>query len=324
MDYAGKICFISGGGAGAGFGQAQIFSEAGCKVVIADIRKDALDDAMRHFNEKGAEVHPVLLDVTDGKAYAAAAAETEKVFGAPPEIVIQTAGVNAFGPAEASTYNDFDWVVGVNLRGVYNGLVTFVPRMIKAGKGGCLVTVASLAGFGPDPLAAPYSCSKAAVINLATTYHEALKPYGIRSMVFCPGNMNTQIHLAHKTRPKNLSDTGYFLSEESVEMYRRHNVLGMDIREVGRRTMKGMEEGVVICIPYEDREDIIRNETRRMIDYCTPEGMIRLEEEAKKGKPRSSATEDEVSRMNAAVSAGFGKAKDVIDWVDPNRKHSQT
>jgi NAD(P)-dependent dehydrogenase (short-subunit alcohol dehydrogenase family) len=96
MDYSGKICFITGGGAGAAFGQAQIFSESGCKVVIADIRKDALNDAMNYFNGKGAEVHPILLDVTDNKAYAAAADEVEKVFGAPPEIVIQTAGVNAF------------------------------------------------------------------------------------------------------------------------------------------------------------------------------------------------------------------------------------
>jgi NAD(P)-dependent dehydrogenase (short-subunit alcohol dehydrogenase family) len=322
MDYKDKICFITGGGAGAGFGQAQIFSEAGCRVVIADVRKEALDDAMKHFDEKGAEVHPILLDVTDSKAYAAAADEVEKVFGAPPEIVIQTAGVNAFGPAEASTYDDFDWVVGVNLKGVYNGLVTFVPRMIKAGKGGHLVTVASLAGFGPDPLAAPYSCSKAAIISLATTYHEALKPYGITSMVFCPGNMNTQIHLAHKTRPKHLSNSGYFLSDEMVEMYRRHNVIGMDIREAGRRTMKGLEEGVVICIPYEDREEIIRNETRRTINYCTPEGMKRLEEEARKAKIRSSGTEDEVARMNAAFSAGLGKARDDIDWVDPAKKRS--
>ncbi|MDR1571155.1 MAG: SDR family NAD(P)-dependent oxidoreductase [Clostridiales Family XIII bacterium] len=320
MDYTGKICFITGGGAGAGFGQAQIFSEAGCRVVIADIRRDALDDAMRHFGEKGAQVHPILLDVTDSKAYAAAADETERVFGAPPEIVIQTAGVNAFGPAEASTYDDFDWVVGVNLRGVYNGLATFVPRMIKAGRGGHLVAVASLAGFGPDPLAAPYSCSKAAVINIATTYHEALKPYGIKSMVFCPGNMNTQIHLAHKTRPKNLSNSGYFLSEESAEMYRQHNILGMDIREAGRLTMKGMEEGVVIYIPYENRDDIIRNETQRMIDYCTPEGMARLEEEAKKGRPQSSESEDELSRMRAAVSAGLGKAREGNDWVDPDRR----
>jgi NAD(P)-dependent dehydrogenase (short-subunit alcohol dehydrogenase family) len=322
MDYAGKICFITGGGSGAAFGQAQIFSEAGCRVVIADVREDALNDAMTYFNEKGAAVHPILLDVSDRKAYAAAADEVEKVFGAPPEIVIQTAGVNAFGPAEASTYDDFDWIVGVNLRGVYNGLVTFVPRMIKAGKGGHLVTVASLAGFGPDPLAAPYACSKAAVINLATTYHEALKPYGIKSMVFCPGNINSQIHLAYKTRPDNLSNSGYFLSEEVVEKYHQHNLIGMDIREVGRRTMKGMEEGIVICIPYEDREEIIKSETQRMINYCTPEGMARLEEEARTGKLRSSGTQEEVKRMNAAFSAGLGKAKDNIDWVDTNKKHN--
>jgi NADP-dependent 3-hydroxy acid dehydrogenase YdfG len=58
------------------------------------------------------------------------------VYGTPPQLVIQTAGVNAFGPAEASTYEDYEWIVGVNLYGVINGMVTFVPRMIKAGLGG--------------------------------------------------------------------------------------------------------------------------------------------------------------------------------------------
>ena len=60
-DFKGKVAFITGGGSGAGFGQAQIFSEAGCKVVIADVRQDHLDQAMTHFRSKNADVHPILL-----------------------------------------------------------------------------------------------------------------------------------------------------------------------------------------------------------------------------------------------------------------------
>ena len=142
-DFAGKIAFITGGASGAGLGQAQIFSEAGMKVVIADVRQDHLDDAMAYFEKTDAQVHAIKLDVTDRAGYAAAADETERVFGSTPDLLILTAGVNAFGPVEASTYEDFDWLMGINLGGVINGLVTFVPRMIKAGKGGYIACTVS-------------------------------------------------------------------------------------------------------------------------------------------------------------------------------------
>jgi NAD(P)-dependent dehydrogenase (short-subunit alcohol dehydrogenase family) len=150
-DFKGKVAFITGGASGAGFGMAQIFSEAGCKVVIADVRQDHLDQAMAYFKSKNADVHPIRLDITDRNAYIAAADEVERVYGTPPQLLLQSAGVNAFGPAEASTYEDYDWIMGVNLGGIINGMVTFVPRMIKAGLGGHIVTIASLGGLGPGP-----------------------------------------------------------------------------------------------------------------------------------------------------------------------------
>jgi NAD(P)-dependent dehydrogenase (short-subunit alcohol dehydrogenase family) len=317
-DFKNKVAFITGGGSGAGFGQAQIFSEAGCKVVIADVRQDNLDRATEYFKSKDADVHPILLDVTDRAAYIAAADETERVYGTPPQILIQTAGVNAFGPAEASTYEDYDWIVGVNLGGVINGMVTFVPRMIKAGLGGHIVAVASLGGLGPCITTAPYSCAKAAVINLMETYYEALKPYGIGVTCFCPGNMNTNIHEAFMTRPERFKNSGYHESPEALEGYRKHNERGMDIRDVGRVILESIQKGVVLEIPYDNREDILRNEMQRMIDYCTPEGMARLKEQ----KPPTEDIE-ELRTLAEAARLGWSKAKSDIDWVDANRRHTQ-
>ena len=71
-DFKGKVAFITGGASGAGLGQAKVFSEAGCKIVIADIRQDHLDEAMKYFRDKKAEAHAIKLDITDRKAYAAA------------------------------------------------------------------------------------------------------------------------------------------------------------------------------------------------------------------------------------------------------------
>jgi NAD(P)-dependent dehydrogenase (short-subunit alcohol dehydrogenase family) len=317
-DFKGKVVFITGGASGAGFGQAQVFSEAGCKVVIADVRQDQLDKAMEYFKSKNAEVHPILLDVTNRQAYIAAADEVERIYGTPPQILIQTAGVNAFGPAEASTYEDYDWIVGVNLHGVINGMVTFVPRMIKAGLGGHILTVASLGGFGPGASTAPYSCAKAAVINLMETYYEALRPYGIGVTAFCPGNMNTNIHEASKTRPKHLQNSGYYESAETAEAYRRHNELGLSIREVGEHTMKSIEQGVVIYIPNEEREQILRTHAQRLLDYSTPEGMERIAK-APAGPPPEMPPE-EIATIVEANKVGWAKAKPDIDWINPDKK----
>lgn len=83
-DYTGKVAFITGGASGAGFGQAIVFAEVGCRIVIADIRRAAIDEAAAKLRARGAEVHGIELDVTDRAAYARAADEVEQVFGKPP------------------------------------------------------------------------------------------------------------------------------------------------------------------------------------------------------------------------------------------------
>ena len=78
-DFADKVLFITGGGSGAGLGQAKVFSEAGCKVVIADIRQDHLDEAVEYFRDKKATVHTIKMDITDRLAYEAAADAVDEV-----------------------------------------------------------------------------------------------------------------------------------------------------------------------------------------------------------------------------------------------------
>ena len=190
-DFTGKVAFITGGASGAGLGQAKVFSEAGCKVVIADIRQDHLDEAVEYFHSRNATVHAIMLDITDRKAYTAAADEVERVFGSPPQLLINTAGVNVLGPAEASTFEDYDWVMGVCLGGVINGMVTFVPRMIKAGKGGHIATTSSWGGFMGGATTAPYSAAKAAVNNFTQWLAVHFARTGVRVNAIAPGFLLT-------------------------------------------------------------------------------------------------------------------------------------
>ncbi len=330
-DFAGKIAFITGGASGAGFGQAQVFSEAGCKVVIADVRQDHLDEAMAYFKEKGAPVHAIKLDVTDRKAYEDAADETEKVFGATPDLLVLTAGVNVFGPAEASTYDDYDWVIGVCLGGVINGLVTFVPRMIKAGKGGHIASTVSWGAFNAGPMTAPYSAAKAAVLNLLESYFIALQPYGIGVCAICPANIRSRIYeAALKCRPDEYKNTGYNVTEDTQKFLASIHKNGMDPRVLAEWLKKGIENEQFLVVPYPSGPRMVEVAVERFADYASPEGMKRLE--ARIGQPPS---EEELlfmaEREGYDVSkkpspkmpiddSGFGKARKDIDWIDPSKK----
>jgi NAD(P)-dependent dehydrogenase (short-subunit alcohol dehydrogenase family) len=318
-DFAGKVLFITGGASGAGFGQAKVFSEAGCKVVIADIRQDHIDEAMTYFRNKKADVHAIKLDITDRKAYEAAADEVEKVFGSPPQMLFNTAGVNTFGPPEASTFEDFDWVIGVNLFGVINGMVVFVPRMIKAGKGGYIATTSSMAGFGAASTCTPYSVSKAGVNNLMECYYQALKPYGIGVSCLCPGGIASNIAEATYTRPKHLANTGYRVNKQTIEFEHKANAQGIDPVELAKILKKGIENEQFFIIPAPDPENILRFMVERIIDYATPEGMKRQEETMKKRMEEMRKNMSGKNPFAGAAEAGWGKARPDLKWVKERR-----
>ncbi len=312
-DFDGKVAFITGGASGAGLGQAKVFSEAGCKVVIADIRQDHLDEAVQYFRSKQAVVHAIKLDITDRKAYGAAADEVERVFGSPPQLLINTAGVNVLGPAEASTFEDFDWVMGVCLGGVINGLVTFVPRMIKAGQGGHIVATSSWGGFMGGATTAPYSAAKAAVNNLMESYYLALKPYGIGVSCLCPVGIRSNIFEATLTRPQHLQNTGYNVNQKTIEFERKFYAQGIDPVELAHLLKKGIENDVLYILPFPDPEQALKDNFAHILNYATPEGMKRQAEIEKKRSAEMGKKPNPM--MDGAEEAGWGKAKQEISWV---------
>jgi NADP-dependent 3-hydroxy acid dehydrogenase YdfG len=212
-DLEGKTAFITGGGSGVAFGQARVFAEeAGMKVVIADIRQDHLDEAVAHFKTKNVAVHPIKLDITDRDAYARAADEAEKVFG-PVQLLCNTAGVSQFGPLENATYDDWDWQIDVNLKGMINGVQTFMPRMIARGQGGHIVNTASMSAFVALPGSAIYCTTKYAVRGYSESLKIELEKYDIGVSLLCPGGVNTNIHESTLSRPERYGSTGYYWND---------------------------------------------------------------------------------------------------------------
>ena len=248
-NFAGKVAFITGGASGVGLGQARVFSAAGCRVVIADIRQDHLDQALATLRVRGATAHGIRLDITDRAAYARAADETERVFG-PVQLLFNTAGVSVFGPLEKSSYADYDWMMGVNFGGVVNGIQTFVPRMIKLGKGGHIVNTASVAAFLAGGPAGIYSASKFAVRGLSEALRTELAKYDIGVSVLCPANVNTNIAESISTRPAHLGESGYRVDDEVINSLKTLYAAGMDPEELARHVLAGVRKNQLYIIPY--------------------------------------------------------------------------
>lgn len=251
----GKTAFITGGASGIGLGMAQTFMAAGMNVAIADIRQDHIDKAMAQL--PGAGVLPLLLDVSDRAAFARAADACEKAFG-PVHLVCNNAGINMFAPMDECTYEDWDWIMGVNLGGVVNGVQTFVPRIKAHGEGGHIVNTASMASFITGPGAGIYSTTKFAVRGLSENLRWSLAPYNIGVSVLCPGLVNSAIYESDKVRPKELSGNIGPIDEAFMARLAEVHKVGMDPREVGEKVLAGVLRNDLFIFPHPEFKDELR------------------------------------------------------------------
>jgi NAD(P)-dependent dehydrogenase (short-subunit alcohol dehydrogenase family) len=190
-DVKGRTAFITGGANGIGLGIARAFGRAGAKVALADLDVAALARAKAELAALTA-VEAVELDVRDRGAYARAADEVERALG-PVSLLFNNAGIAGGAPAHELTYELWDWVMGINLYGVINGVQTFLPRMVARGAGGHIVNTASGAGLAATGNGVPYSTAKYGVVGLSETLHLELAPAGIGVSVLCPGPVATDI-----------------------------------------------------------------------------------------------------------------------------------
>ena len=202
-DVAGKVAFVTGAASGMGLAMARSFAAAGMKVVLADVEEEALEQARASFGPTNADVIAVRVDVTDRDAMAAAADRTEEAFG-KVHVLVNNAGVAVGGSIADMAYTDWDWVVGVNLDGVVNGVQTFLPRILAHGEGGHIVTTASLAGLLPFAGLGVYNTTKYAVVGMSEAMRADLADQGIGVSVLCPGLVNTNIFDSGRNRPAEL------------------------------------------------------------------------------------------------------------------------
>jgi NAD(P)-dependent dehydrogenase (short-subunit alcohol dehydrogenase family) len=274
-DVRGKVAFITGGASGIGLSIARALVDAGARVVIADLRLDHLAQAKEAFanRDQSASVHAIHLDVTDRAAFAAAAEQTEQVFG-QVQILVNNAGVGLEGPLKEATYADWDFGLGVNLGGVVNGLQTFLPRIRALGQGGHVVNTASLAALVTMPAnMVMYVAAKAAVLALTESIRAELAEEQIGVTVLCPGPVRSNIHQLAKNRPARFAANAAFQAAALRLGEREPSKLWMDPAEVGARVLKAIQNDELYVITHgEWRSAMIARQ--EAILAATPEKMV--------------------------------------------------
>ncbi len=247
-DVKGKVAFITGGASGIGLGIAKVLAKNGMKVVIADARQYALDEAMAYFKENGGEVHPINLNVTDREAYVRAADEAEKVFG-KIHVLVNNAGVGSGGPIEKLTYKDWDYSLGVNVGGVINGITTILPRILKHGEGGHIVTTSSTCGLMGSANFSIYCTTKYAVTGMMECIATELQDRNIGVSVLFPGPTATNLGKStFENRPEHLRNEGETWPPQppprpqGTPPRRREDFMKavMDPVETGQRVLRGI------------------------------------------------------------------------------------
>ena len=209
-DFAGKTAVITGAGSGFGLALARLGAKLGMKLALVDVQKDALDAVCAELQTIGTPVMARRVDVADGGQMQALVNDVGAQWGAP-HLVFNNAGVAAGGLVWENTEADWDWVLGVNLKGVVHGVRLFTPMMLQAAKAdpnwrGHIVNTASMAGLLTPPNMGVYNVSKHAVVALTETLYQDLQlvTTQISTSVLCPYFVPTGISLSQRNRPTHL------------------------------------------------------------------------------------------------------------------------
>jgi NAD(P)-dependent dehydrogenase (short-subunit alcohol dehydrogenase family) len=237
---AGMCAYVSGAGSGIGRGIALALARRGVRVGVCDIKLGDAQDTVRQIEALGGSALAVQVDVSDSASLEQAVAAVEQAYGAIA-IGCNNAGIAMHGvPLHEISASDWDWVIGVNLRGVIHGIRALVPRMLQAGRPAHIVNTASIGGFQVNPnfLTGAYSMTKYAVVALSEGLHNELQGSPIGVSILAPAAVDTQIHLSERSRPERLGGPTVRAQNHFMGDLIRG---GMTPEAVGERVAHGIE-----------------------------------------------------------------------------------
>lgn len=244
-DFNGKTAVVTGAASGIGNALSLAFAARGAKVVLADVEANALEVVRADVEAAGMEAIAVPTDVTDEEQVQALADAAWDRFGAV-HVVCNNAGVLIRGNMLDAERKDWEWIMGVNVWGVINGVRAFVPRMRESDEEGHIVNTASEAGHFAGDGYGVYNTSKFAVVGLTESLARDLRNTKIGVSMLCPGQVETGI-FTNTNRP-----AAFRKASEDAPMDRRIAENVQEPADVAAKVIAGIEDGALYVFSHED------------------------------------------------------------------------
>jgi NAD(P)-dependent dehydrogenase (short-subunit alcohol dehydrogenase family) len=190
-DFRGKRALVTGAASGIGRATALALAREGADLVICDVDEKGMGETSASIHGLGRRVLAKKVDVSNREQMRALAAEVHR--DGALDVLVNNAGVGLGGTFLDTSLDDWEWILGINLKGVVHGCHFFVPEMVAAKNHGHVVNVSSAAGYTPSPALAAYCTTKYGVLGLSECLRIELAEHGIGVTAICPGIINTPI-----------------------------------------------------------------------------------------------------------------------------------
>ena len=241
VDLSGKTAVITGAGSGIGRSTALLLARHGARVHLADINVAAAEAVVAEVERGAGSAVAHTLDVADPASVEALA---EAVFAADGHVDVlhNNAGIGHGANIEATTVEDWQRVIGINLLGVAYGVQSFVPRMLRQGRPASVINTASMAGIVPTAKMAPYCASKFGVVGLSEALNAELSGRGIHVSAICPGIIDTPIIATGIMRGEVAA-----IQEKASEFYARRGASPDEVAQAVLRTIA--KHRLIVTVP---------------------------------------------------------------------------
>ena len=216
MRLSGKVAVITGSGAGMGRAMALRMAQEGAAIVVNDINVEAMNSAVNEITGSGGRAAGCKADVRNRAEVKNLMATAVEKFG-HMDILVNNAGVSRNRPFQEMTDDDWDYVLAIDLKGVFNCIQAAAGYMMER-RYGKIINMSSISGMGASAhmgANANYAAAKAGVIQLTKTFARELGPYGINVNCIAPGAIQTAFQLISRT-PEQVEEHNRVRAEQAV------------------------------------------------------------------------------------------------------------